>query len=81
MTQDSLPDLRPASLEEIEASLSHGLRYDGRRKVHTADEMMARITAERLVAYLQSCGYVILRRAGAPAPSSSTHRHPHADAG
>ncbi|MCE2576699.1 MULTISPECIES: hypothetical protein [Komagataeibacter] len=81
MIEDTPPDLRPASLEEIEASLSHGLRYDGRRKVHTADEMMARITAERLVAYLQACGYVILRRTGAPAPSTSAHHHPHAEPG
>jgi hypothetical protein len=33
------------------------LRYQGRKRVHHADDMMARITAERLAQHLQPSGY------------------------
>ncbi len=69
-----MPDeLRPATPEEIADTLSYGLRYDGRKRVHHADEAMARITAERLVRHLERAGYVLMRRPGAPAPSASPH--------
>jgi hypothetical protein len=32
------------------------LRYQGRKRVHHADDMMARITAERLVRHLEASG-------------------------
>ena len=42
----SMPDaLRPATQAEIAETLSYALRYDDRRRVHQADEMMARIRA------------------------------------
>ena len=40
--------LRPATPDEIADALSFALRYQGRKRVHHADDMMARITAERL---------------------------------
>lgn len=40
---------RPAAPDEIVEALSFALRYDGRRRVHHADDAIARITAERLV--------------------------------
>lgn len=67
--------LHPASAEEIADSLSYALRYDGRKRVHHADEAMARITAERLVRHLERCGYVLMRRPEAPAPSTTPHHH------
>ncbi len=79
MTDDDKRELRPASAEEIEQSLSFALRYDGRKRVRHADDAMARITAERLVAHLERSGYVILKKPGATAPSTSGHRHPNAD--
>ena len=44
------PNLRPATRDELTQSLSFALRFNGRKRVHDADEMMARITAERLAA-------------------------------
>ena len=79
MTEDDKRSLRPASAEEIEQSLSFALRFDGRRRVHHADDAMARITAERLVQHLERSGFVLMKRPDATAPSTSTHRHPNAD--
>ena len=79
MTDDDKRELRPASTEEIEQSLSFALRYDGRKRVRHADDAMARITAERLVLHLQKSGYVLMKRPDATAPSTSGHRHPNAD--
>jgi hypothetical protein len=47
------PPLRPATAEEIAESLAFGLCFNGRRRVHEADTLMARITAERLVRHLE----------------------------
>ncbi len=66
-------DLRPATAEEIAQSLSYALRYEGRKRVHHADEVMARITAERLVRHLEQSGYVLMKRPAAAAPSNSPH--------
>ncbi len=79
MTDDDKRDLRPASHEEIEQSLSFALRFDGRKRVRHADDAMARITAERLVQHLERSGYIILKKPHATAPSTSHHKHPHSD--
>ena len=79
MSDDDKVNLRPASPEEIEQSLSFALRFDGRRRVHHADDAMARITAERLVLHLQKSGFVLMKRPDATAPSTSRHKHPAAD--
>ena len=55
------------------------LPYAGRKRVHTADHVMAQATAERLVQHLERSGYVLMRRAPAAAPSTSGHRHPDRD--
>ena len=41
-------NLRPATADEIAKALSFALRYEGRRRVHDADEAMGRIVADRL---------------------------------
>jgi hypothetical protein len=64
--------LRPATTEEIAESLSFALRYEGRKRVNHADEMMARITADRLVRHLRGSGFVVMRLPGARAPSDKT---------
>jgi hypothetical protein len=53
--------LRPATAAEVTEALSFALRYDGRKRVHHADEMMARITAERLVDHLTRSGFVLMK--------------------
>lgn len=73
-------DLHPADPREIADALMHALRFDGRRRVHDADELMAQLVAERLVAHLQRCGFRLMRADGAPLPDTSHHRHPNAEA-
>ncbi len=77
MTDDDKRDLLPASPGEFEDTLSHALRFMGRRRVHTADEIMARVTAERLAQLVQQSGFVLMKRPAATAPSTSGHKHPH----
>jgi len=52
------PNLCPATRDELMQSLSFALRFNGRKRTHDADELMARVTAERLVEYLERSGYV-----------------------
>ena len=79
MSDDDKPDLRPATTSELQESLSFALRYEGRRRVHHADDVMARITAERLVRHLEQSGFVLMKRPSRDAPSTSAHRHPNTD--
>jgi hypothetical protein len=60
--------LRPATAEEVAATLSVALRHNSRRRVHTADPFIAQSTAERLVQYLEWSGFVVMKRPPAPAP-------------
>ena len=80
MTDDDKRTLHPATAAELEETLSFALRYAGRRRVHTADDVMARVTAERLVQHLERSGFVLMRRPAASAPSTSGHRHPNSNA-
>jgi hypothetical protein len=54
--------LTPATPDDLCDAIAFALRYSGRKRVHDADEMMARIVAERLVDYLQRAGYVVMKR-------------------
>lgn len=54
--------LRPATSDEIADALSFALRYEGRRRMRDADDVMARITAERLIRHLEQSGFVLMRR-------------------
>ncbi|MBV8105737.1 MAG: hypothetical protein JO223_14145 [Hyphomicrobiales bacterium] len=55
-------DLKPADPKELAESLAFALRFEGRKRVHQADEYMAAITAERLVRYLEGAGYVVMKK-------------------
>jgi hypothetical protein len=67
------PNLRPATRDELTQSLVFALRFNGRKRVHDADETMARIIAERLVEHLERSGYVVMQ--GPPAPNHSNTGH------
>jgi hypothetical protein len=56
------PNLRQATRDELTQSLTFALRFNGRKRVHDADEIMARITAERLVEHLERSGYVVMHK-------------------
>jgi hypothetical protein len=66
--------LRPATADEIADALSFALRYQGRKRVHHADDAMARITAERLVRHLEASGFVLMK--GPPRRASTTAHIP-----
>jgi hypothetical protein len=67
----SEPALRPATSDEIATSLSFALGYDGRKRVHHADDMMAKITADPLVRHLQASGFVVMKRPPIATPTTS----------
>ena len=54
--------LTPASPEDLAAALAFALRFEGRKRTHNADEIMAEIVAKRLVEHLERTGFVIMRR-------------------
>jgi hypothetical protein len=65
--------LLPANAEDIADALAFALRYSGRKRVHDSAEIMASIVAKRLVAHLERCGFVVMRKppiAGSAAPSN-----------
>jgi hypothetical protein len=62
--------LRPATADEIAETLSFALLYQGRKRVHHADDMLARITAERLVQHLEASGFVLMKRPPRDAPTT-----------
>ncbi len=63
------PDrLQPATPNEIAGTLAFSLRYDGRRRVHHADDAMARITAEWLAAHLERSCFVVMKKPPVGAP-------------
>lgn len=69
-----MPDashLRPATLDEIADALSFALRYQGRKRVRHADDMMARITADRLIQHLTASGFVVMKDQAAAAPTTT----------
>jgi len=67
---EETPSLRPATAEEITQTLVFALRYQGRRRVHDADDAMARITAERLLRHLEASGFVLMKRPPLNAPTT-----------
>lgn len=54
--------LTPAIVDDIEDAIAFALRFDGRNRAHTGDEFMARLTAQRLVAHLERCGFVVMKK-------------------
>ncbi len=70
-----MPDLRPATRDELLHTISYGLRYDRRGKAHGRNaEMMATLAAEALIELLERAGYVILKKPASPAPEARDER-------
>ena len=79
MTDDEKHALRPVKPGELEDVLSYGLQFLGKKRVHTAVDVMARVTAERLAQIVEQSDFVLMERPDATAPSTSGHKHPHKD--
>ena len=61
----TMPDannLTPADPSDLAAALAFALRYQGRKRVHNADEIMAEIVAKRLVEHLERAVFVVMKR-------------------
>ncbi len=50
---DAADKLLPAHPSDLAAALAFALRYQGRKRVHNADEIMAEIVAKRPVEHLE----------------------------
>ncbi len=59
MAADKLTPADPADLAD---ALAFALRFEGRKGVHNADEIMAEIVARRLVAHLERAGFVVMKK-------------------
>ncbi len=59
---DSADPLSPASPDDLSAALAFALRFEGRKRVHNADELMSEIVARRLVEHLERAGFVVMKR-------------------
>jgi hypothetical protein len=66
--------LTPADPADLAQTLAFALRYDGRKRVHHVDDMMARIAAERLVEHLRASGFVVMKKPPAALHSDAAHR-------
>jgi hypothetical protein len=51
-----------AKFEDLADALAFTLRFQGRKRVHNADELMWAIVAKRLVEHLERSGFVVMKR-------------------
>jgi|SRR5271166_3344077 len=59
---DPADNLKPATPDDLASALAFALRFQGRKRAHNADEIMAEIVAERLVDHLERAGFVVMKR-------------------
>jgi hypothetical protein len=50
--------LTPATAADVADALAFALRFQGRKRVHNADEIMSAMVARRLVEHLERSGFV-----------------------
>lgn len=66
-----MPDLRPATREELLHAISYALRFDRRGKATRRNsEIMAQLAAEALADMLDQAGYVVMKKPPAEAIAS-----------
>ena len=59
---DDYNTLCSAAPDDLTETIAFALCFEGRKRVHCADDVMARITAQRLVEHLRRSGFVVLRK-------------------
>jgi hypothetical protein len=57
-----MPKLTPAGPDDLAAALAFALKFEGRKRWHDADALMADIVAKRLVRHLERARYVVMER-------------------
>ncbi len=73
---DDRETLTPAAPEELTETIAFALCFEGRKRVHHADDVMAHITARRLVEHLRRSGFVVLRKPPITSHSTPPLRNP-----
>jgi hypothetical protein len=61
MTDDA-SRFKPVAPEDLAYSISFALRFSGKKRFHNGDQLVADITADHIVRYLDRCGYVLMKR-------------------
>jgi hypothetical protein len=51
-----------ATAEDVADALAFALRFQGRKRVHNADEIMSAIVAKRLLEHLERSGFVVMKK-------------------
>jgi hypothetical protein len=59
---DSVDKLTPAEPCDLADAIAFALRFEGRKRVHQADEYMAAIGAEHVVRHLERAGFVVMKK-------------------
>ena len=59
---DPLDKLTPADPGDLASALAFALRFQGRKRVRDADELISAIVAKRLVEHLERAGFVVMKR-------------------
>jgi hypothetical protein len=59
---DPADKFTPADPSDLARALAFALRFEGRKRVHNADELMSSIVAKRLVEHLERSGFVVMKR-------------------
>jgi len=54
--------LTPASPEDIADALAFALLFEGRLRIHHADELVTRMVARPLVKRLERAGFVVMKK-------------------
>jgi hypothetical protein len=71
--------LTPADSADLARSLAFALKFEGRKRWHDADALVADIFAKRLIRYLERARYVLMKRPpiGGSAPRNPPPGWPH----
>ena len=69
----------PADPHDIADSVAFALLFTGKKRIHDSDRLMAAIAAKHIVAHLDRCGYVVLKKPpiGGSAPLNPPPGWPH----
>ena len=52
----------PASRDDLELAIAFALQFRGRKRIRSAGEIMAMLTAERIAEHLEEARFVIMRK-------------------
>ncbi|HEY3620924.1 MAG TPA: hypothetical protein VGL12_00720 [Roseiarcus sp.] len=66
--------LTPADPSDLAQAIAFALRFNRRKRYHEGDKLMADLTADHIVRYLDNAGYVVIKKPPAPGGGDSPGR-------